>query len=55
MIVVFLDLTAVFDTVDHNILVSRLQHLVGVCVCTLDWFGSYLAGLGLGIEELLCV
>ena len=39
-----LDLTVAFDTVDHNILVSQLQHLVGICGSTLDWFRSYLAG-----------
>lgn len=44
MILVLLDLTAAFDTVDHNILVSQLQHLVGICGSALDWFRSYLAG-----------
>lgn len=29
MILVLLDLTAVFDTVDHNIFITGLQHLVG--------------------------
>ena len=44
VILVLLDLTAAFDTVDHNILVSRLQHLVGISGSALDWFRSYLAG-----------
>lgn len=29
-ILVLLDLTAVFDTVDHNFLISRLEHCVGI-------------------------
>ena len=44
MILVLLDLTAAFDTVDHNILVSRLQHLVGISGSALNWFRSYLEG-----------
>ncbi len=43
VILVLLDLTAAFDTVDHNTLVARLHHLVGVRGTALDWFKSYLA------------
>ena len=49
VILVLLDLTAAFDTVDHNILISRLQHLVGICGIALEWFKSYLA------DRTLCV
>ena len=55
VILVLLDLTAAFDTVDHNILVSRLQHLVGISGSALNWFRSYLEGrsmcVGLGGSE----
>ena len=44
MVLVLLDLTAAFDTVAHNILVFRLQNLVGICGSALDWFESCLAG-----------
>ena len=43
VILVLLDLTAAFDTVDHNILISWLQHLVGICENALNWFKSHLA------------
>lgn len=33
-------LTAAFDTVDHNILVARLQHLVGLCGSALEQWHS---------------
>ncbi|XP_076597184.1 uncharacterized protein LOC143326976 [Chaetodon auriga] len=43
VILVLLDLTAAFDTVDHNTLVARLHHLVGIRGTALEWFKSYLA------------
>ena len=37
---VFLDLTKAFDTVDHDILLSKLS-AIGVSPSTLQWFKSY--------------
>ena len=37
-----LDLSAAFDSVDHETLVERLRTSYGLCGLVIDWFGSYL-------------
>ena len=41
---VVLDLSSSFDTVDHTILLNRLQSHFGICDSSLSWFESYLSG-----------
>ena len=41
---VMLDISAAFDTVDYEILQSRLQQRFGITGTALSWFASYLTG-----------
>ncbi len=42
-VLVLLDLSSAFDTVDHGIMIDRLRQWVGISGSALDWFTSYLS------------
>ena len=50
MILVLLDLTAAFDMVDHRILLSRLEHHIGIEGTALKFFQVYLADRSFSVQ-----
>ena len=41
-VLVSLDLSAAFDTINHNVHLNRLQHLYGITGTAFKWFQSYI-------------
>ena len=44
-VIVLLDLSAAFDTIDHDMLLHRLHHVFGFGDTVLSWFQSYLENI----------
>ena len=42
VVLVMLDLSSAFDTINHDTLMDRLQHSVGITDSALSWLHSYI-------------
>ena len=51
-LLVLLDLSVAFDTVDYDILLGRLEMSFGFVGCAVAWFRSYLADRSFSAGEL---
>ena len=42
VMLILLDLSAEFDTIDHDVLFSRMESTLGIRAPAIEWFRSYL-------------
>ena len=50
VILILLDLSAAFDTIDHDVLFSRMESTLGITGPALEWFRSYLGDCTLRVQ-----
>ena len=50
-VLVLLDLSAAFDTIDHSVLFDRMENIIGIEGTALNWFRSYRRGGGGVLRE----
>ena len=50
VILILLDLSAAFDTIDHDVLFSRMESTLGITGPALEWFRSYLGDRTLRVQ-----